>query len=118
MWFKIDRDEITKNVRQGLPILGSLWKNGNEVSQLPEVTGVWIDRKWTKFETGNQHIFFWKAYKNCLESFILVFFISCHQTVIEVFEVWSAAMTSSPEVVPTQKVFIDFLVFGPNEFNN
>ena len=44
--------------------------------------------------------------------------ISRQNTAVEVFEVLSVVMTSSPEVVRTNNFFIDFGVFGPTELNS
>ena len=59
----------------------------------PEIKKIW---------TGSQKIFFSKAYQKLLKEFYSRFSISRHQTAVEVFEVLSVAMTSSPEVVRTK----------------
>ena len=61
---------------------------------LPEVTGVFSDRKRKNFETGSQKIFFWKACEKLFQDLYSRFFISCHQRTIEVFEVLSAELSS------------------------
>ena len=80
---------------EGLYALDLLWKNGYGVFQLPEVTGVWSDRKWKKFQTGSQKIYFWKACEKLFQEFYTRFLISSHEMAVEVFEVLSVAMTSS-----------------------
>merc|ERR1711946_22484 len=75
----------------------------------------YIDRKRKNFETGSQKIFFWKACEKLFKDFYSRFLISCHQRAIEVFEVLSVAMTSSPEVVRTKKFS---LIFGFSDLLN
>jgi len=47
-------------------------------------------------------MFFWKAYQKLFRESYSRFPISRHQTAVEVFEVLSVAMTSSPEVIWTK----------------
>ena len=61
---------------------------------------------------------FEKLAKNCFESLSLVFLIFCHMMPLEVFEVLSVAMTSSPEVVRNIFSFMNSLVLGSTEFNS
>ena len=56
------------------------------------------------FSTGSRKIFFSKACKKLFKESYSRFSISRHQTAVEVFEVLSVAMTSSPEVIGTKKI--------------
>ena len=84
---------------EDLTIPSVVWKNGKQIFPLPEVKGVWSDRKWKNFETGSQKIYFWKACEKLFQELYTRFLISSHKMAVEVFEVLSVAMTSSPEVV-------------------
>ena len=56
------------------------------------------------FSTGSRKIFYSKACKKLFTESYSRFSISRHQTAVKVFEVLSDAMTSSPEVVGTEKI--------------
>ena len=58
-WWK----KQTFGENEGLIFLGVLWKNGYQISPVAQVTGIWSDRKWTKFETGSQKYIFGKLEK-------------------------------------------------------
>ena len=90
--------------REDLTIPSLVWKNGKQIFPLPEVTGVWSDRKWKNFETGSQKIYFWKACEKLFQELYTRFLISSHEMAVEVFEVLSATMTSTPGVVRTKKI--------------
>ena len=109
-WKKLIFGEI-----EGLTILSVLSKNGYQIFLLPEITDVLSGRKWKNFETGSQKLYFWKACKKLLRNLNSRFSISSHTATVEVFEVLSGAMTSSPEVVRIQKFWMIFGVFRPTE---
>ena len=59
-----------------------------------------------------------EAYKKLLRESYSCFLIPPTMTAVEAFEVLSAVMTSSPEVVRIKKILIDFGVLGPTEFSS
>jgi len=71
---------------------------------LPEIMSNLVGPEMRNFLTGSRKIFFSKACKELFKEFYSRFSISRHQTAVEVFEVLSVAMTSSPEVVRTKKI--------------
>ena len=56
------------------------------------------------FGTGSQKIYFWNVHERLFRDFFSRFLIPCDTTAVEVFEVWSVAMTSSPELVGIEKI--------------
>ena len=70
---------------------------------LPEIMDDLVGPEMKNFSTGSRKIFFSKACKKLFREFYSRFSISLHQTAVEVFEVLSVAMTSSPETVGTEK---------------
>ena len=70
----------------------------------PEIMGDLVRPEIKNFSTGSRKIFFSKACKKLFTESYSRFSISRHQTAVKVFEVLSVAMTSSPEVVGTEKI--------------
>ena len=94
---KID-PQIVWNMRKNI---SKIWK-GN--LSLPEIMVDSVRPEIKNFSTGSRKIFYSKACKKLFIESYSRFSISRHQTSVEVFEVWSVAMTSSPEVVGTEKI--------------
>ena len=70
------------------------------------------------FRTGSGKIFHREGYKKLFRESYSRFLIPPTMTAVEAFEVLSAVMTSSPEVVRIKKIMIDFGVLGPTEFSS
>ena len=66
---------------------------------LPEIMGDLVGSEMKNVSTGSRKICFSKDCEKLFREFYSRFSISRHQTAVEVFEVLSVAMTSSPEVV-------------------
>ena len=75
-----------------------------QILTITEIMGVLVRPEMKNFSTGSRKIFFSKACKKLFGESYSRFSISRHQTAVEVFEVLSVAMTSSPEVVRTKKI--------------
>ena len=86
-----------------------------QILTIPEIMGVLVRPEMKNFSTGSRKIFFSKACKKLFGESYSRFSISRHQTAVEVFEVLSVAITSSPEVTGTKN--IDFGVSGPTGFS-
>ena len=112
----------SKSLKIGLQIVWNMRKNISKICRqifnLPEVIGVLVRPEMKNFWTGSRKIFFSKACKKLFRESYSRFSISRHQTAVEVFEVLSVTMTSSPEVVRTKTFLSIFGVFGPTEFNS
>ena len=97
----------SKSLKIGLQIVWNMRKNISKICKgkllLPEIMDDLVGPEMKNFSTGSRKIFFWKACKKLFREFYSRFSISRHQTAVEVFEVLSVAMTSSPEVVRTKK---------------
>ena len=97
----------SKSLKIGLQIDWNMRKNISKICKgkllLPEIMDDLVGPEMKNFSTGSRKIFFWKACKKLFREFYSRFSISRHQTAVEVFEVLSVAMTSSPEVVRTKK---------------
>ena len=98
----------SKSLKIGLQIDWNMRKNISKICKgnlpLPEIMVGLVRPEIKNFSTGSRKIFFWKACKKLFREFYSRFSISRHQTTVEVFEVLSVAMTSSPEVVETEKI--------------
>ena len=70
------------------------------------------------FRTGSGKICHRKAYKKLFRESYSRFLIPPTMTAVDAFEVLSAVMTSSPEVVRIKKILIDFGVLRPTEFSS
>ena len=70
------------------------------------------------FRTGSGKIYHRKAYKKLFRESYSRFLILGRGTVVEVTEVLSVAMTSSPEMAQTNFLFTNSEVFGSPEFNS
>ena len=70
------------------------------------------------FRTGSRKICHRKAHQKLFRGSYSRFLISPTMTAVEAFEVLSAVMTSSPEVVRIKKILIDFGVLRPTEFSS
>ena len=112
----------SKSLKIGLQIVWNMRKNISKICRrilnLPEVMGVLVRPEMKNFWTGSRKILFSKACEKLFRESYSHFSIPRHQTAVEVFEVLSVTMTSSPEVVRTRKKIIDFRVFGPTEFSS
>ena len=112
----------SKSLKIGLQIVWNMRKNISKICRqifdLPEVTGDTVGPEMKNFGTGSQKIYFWKVHEKLFRDFYSRFSIPCDTTALEVFEVLSVTMTSSPEVVRTKKFLSIFGVFGPTEFNS
>ena len=84
------RKNISKICKENLPF--------------PEIMVDLVRPEIKNFSTGSRKIFYSKACKKLFTESYSRFSISRHQTAVKVFEVLSDAMTSSPEVVGTEKI--------------
>ena len=98
----------SKSLKIGLQIVWNMRKNISKICRqifnLPEVTGDTVGPEMKNFGTGSQKIYFSKVHEKLFRDFYSHFLISRHQTAVQVFEVLSVVMTSSPEVVRTKKI--------------
>ena len=91
--------------------LVEIWKSNGWIYFKGYESRTWTrtsDRKWKKFQIGSQKIYFWKACEKLFQELYTRFLISSHEMAVEVFEVLSLAMTSSPEVVRIKKFSLIF----------
>ena len=104
----------SKSLKIGLQIVWNMRKNISKICKrkliLPEIIGDLVGPEMKNFSTGSRKIYFRIACKKLFRESYSHFLISRHQTAVEVFEVLSVVMTSSPEVVRTKK-FRSILVF-------
>ena len=98
----------SKSLKIGLQIVWNMRKNISKICRqiftLPEVIGDLVRPEMKNFWTGSQKIYIWKVHEKLFRDFYSRFLIPCDTTALEVFEVLSVTMTSSPEVVRTKKI--------------
>ena len=106
----------SKSLKIGLQIVWNMRKNISKICKkkllLPEIMGDLVGPEMKNFSTGSRKIFFSKACKKLFRESYSRFLKSCHWTAVEAFEVWSAAMTSSPEIVRIKKFLWIFAFSG------
>ena len=98
----------SKSLKIGLQIVWNMRKNISKICKenlpFPEIMVDLVRPEIKNFSTGSRKIFYSKACKKLFTESYSRFSISRHQTAVKVFEVLSDAMTSSPEVVGTEKI--------------
>ena len=98
----------SKSLKIDLQIVWNMRKNISKICKenlpFPEIMVDLVRPEIKNFSTGSRKIFYSKACKKLFTESYSRFSISRHQTAVKVFEVLSDAMTSSPEVVGTEKI--------------